>query len=82
MQERAIAGNLERECSRTDVLCRRDDLAGARDRNDAAAGVAGGLAAVGAGVTTWLALSGGPKATASQALVLSPASVSLRGTFW
>lgn len=81
LQGRSVADDLERECSRTDVLCRRDDLAGARDRNYAVAGVAGGLAAVGAGVTAWLALSGGPKAAASQALVLSPGGVGLRGTF-
>ncbi len=79
---RSAADKLERECSRIDALCERSNLESARERNYLGAGIAGGLAAVGAGVTVWLALSGGSKATAPlQALIVSPHGVGFQGAF-
>jgi hypothetical protein len=82
LRGRANADDLERECSRTDALCRRDDIEGARDRNYVVAGVAGGLAVVGAGVTVWLARSTaeGSK-TPRSALMLGPRGISVSHFF-
>jgi hypothetical protein len=68
---RSVADKLERGCSRVDVLCQGRELESARDRNYVVAGVAGGLAAVGAGAALWVALSGSPGSRRTQQAVAS-----------
>lgn len=82
LKARSAADNLERECSRTDALCQRDELESARNRNYLAAGITGGLAAVGVGVTVWLARAGNAKAALPrQSFVLSPGGGMVRMAF-